>query len=41
MQRLTQELLNRPVTGLNLVSGSLRDQLGERGDLLVFLRHLG
>ena len=41
MKRLTEDLLSRPVAGLNLVPGMLRDQLGAGGDLLVFLRHLG
>lgn len=34
-------LLARPVTGLNLVPGTLADQLDPAGTLLVFLRHFG
>ena len=41
MKSLANELLDAPVSGLNLVPGSLRDQLGEEPTLLVFLRHLG
>jgi hypothetical protein len=39
---LTAELLDAPVEGLNLVAGTLRDQItADRPTLLVFLRHLG
>jgi len=41
MNPLTEEVLEAPVTGLNLAPGRLRDQLGEEATLLVFLRHLG
>jgi hypothetical protein len=34
-------VLDEPVTGLNLVPGRLRDQLGDEPTLLVFLRQLG
>jgi len=39
--KLPDELLNRAVTGLNLIPGTLRDQLGTDATLLVFLRHFG
>jgi hypothetical protein len=39
--RIPDALLDRPVSGLNLVPGTLRDQLGENVNLLVFLRHFG
>lgn len=41
MDRIPAVLLDRFVTGVNLMPGSLRDQLGERATLLVFLRHFG
>lgn len=41
MKHLTSNLLNTPVHGLNLEPHTLKDQLGESGDLLIFLRHLG
>ena len=34
-------LLDHLVSGLNLVPGTLRDQLGTEQTLLVFLRHFG
>ncbi len=34
-------LLDLPVSGLNLVPGSLRDQLSGDRTLFVFLRHFG
>jgi hypothetical protein len=34
-------VLATPVTGTNLVPGTLADQLGDRLTLLVFLRHFG
>ncbi len=40
MKNVPSELLDRPVTGLNLAPGTLRDQLS-RPTLLVFLRHFG
>ena len=39
--RIPKPLLDRPVTGLSLVPGTLRDQLGPELTLLVFLRHFG
>ncbi len=39
--RLPETLLDRPVGGVNLSPGTLRDQLGDGLHLLVFLRHLG
>jgi hypothetical protein len=45
LETIPEELLDRPVVGVGLSPGSLRDQLGgETGDrptLLVFLRHFG
>jgi hypothetical protein len=38
---LDSTILDAPVEGRNLRPGSLRDQLGRRPTLLVFLRHLG
>lgn len=38
---IPKEVLDAPVTGVNLVPGVLRDQLAPRGTLLVFLRHFG
>lgn len=39
---LSSEILDRPVDGVNLAAGSLRDQLPAGSPtLLVFLRHLG
>ena len=41
MKQIPDAVLDGPVTGTNLVPGLLRDQLGTRPTLLVFLRHLG
>lgn len=41
MKQIPQAILDRPVEGVNLQPGSLRDQLGDRPTLLVFLRHFG
>lgn len=41
MARIDAELWKAPVAGLNLVPGTLGDQLGEERALLLFLRHLG
>jgi hypothetical protein len=42
MRKLPSELLDSPVTGLNLAGATLRDQLNPDGQtLLVFLRHFG
>jgi len=38
---LPEELLGRPVAGLNLAPGLLRDQLDPDFTLIVFLRHFG
>lgn len=39
--RIPDAVLDRPVNGLNLAPGTLRDQLGDELVLLVFLRHFG
>jgi hypothetical protein len=41
VERIPAEVLDRYVTGANLMPGSLRDQIGGRATLLVFLRHFG
>ncbi|MFK7898159.1 MAG: SelL-related redox protein [Myxococcota bacterium] len=41
MSRIPKETLDRAVTGVGLVPGTLRDQIGEEITLLVFLRHFG
>lgn len=41
VNRIPDELLARFVSGVNLMPGSLRDQLGAAPTLLVFLRHFG
>ena len=41
MDQIPEELLQRAVTGVNLVPGQLKDQLGEGPTLLVFLRFFG
>ncbi|MDX1648452.1 MAG: peroxiredoxin-like family protein [Myxococcota bacterium] len=41
MQRIPDEILDAPVSGVNLMPGSLRAQLADRATLLVFLRHFG
>jgi len=41
MDAITDEILDAPVSGVNLAPGTLRAQLGERPTLLVFLRHFG
>ena len=38
---IPKDLLDHPVAGVNLVPGTLRDQLLEERTLLVFLRHFG
>lgn len=40
-ERIPDGVLERPVSGLNLMPGTLRDQLAEDVNLLVFLRHFG
>lgn len=40
-RRIPDEVLDEPVTGFNLMPGTLRDQLGDAPTLLVFLRHFG
>lgn len=42
MKQLTDTILNTPVEGVNLRSGTLHDQLNNhQPTLLVFLRHFG
>ena len=41
MDRIPDALLARYVNGVNLMPGTLRDQLGDAPMLLVFLRHFG
>lgn len=42
MKQLTDTILNTPVEGVNLRSGTLQDQLNNhQPTLLVFLRHFG
>jgi len=41
MDAIAEEALERPVVGVGLSPGRLRDQLGPGGTLLVFLRHFG
>jgi len=42
MTRISTEILNTPVDGVNLQPGGLGDQFdSQRPTLLVFLRHLG
>jgi len=45
VQRIPEEVLDRPVAGVGLMPGLLRDQLGDpdtgQATLLVFLRHFG
>ena len=38
---IAADTLDTPVAGLNLLPGTLRDQLGATPTLLVFLRHFG
>lgn len=41
MQTIPDSLLQTPVQGVNLLPGTLADQLDQRETLLVFLRHFG
>jgi hypothetical protein len=41
VDRIPDSLLARYVNGVNLMPGTLRDQLGEQPTLLVFLRYFG
>lgn len=41
MERVQNAVLDTPVEGINLKIGTLRDQLGSKPSLLVFLRHFG
>lgn len=41
IQTIPREVLDRYVKGVNLMPGSLADQLGDRPTLLVFLRFFG
>jgi hypothetical protein len=38
---IPEDVLDAQVTGVNLMPGTLRDQLGDGTTLLVFLRHFG
>lgn len=40
-EAIPAEVLDSPVLGVNLMPGSLRDQVGSLPALLVFLRHFG
>ncbi|HEY8121788.1 MAG TPA: SelL-related redox protein [Myxococcota bacterium] len=41
MEHIPEPLLGRYVNGVNLMPGTLRDQLGDAPTLLVFLRYFG
>jgi len=41
LDRIPASSLDRVVSGVNLMPGSLRDQIGDRETLLVFLRYFG
>ena len=41
MNTIAQSILSTTTEGVNLQPGSLRDQLGEKETLLIFLRHFG
>jgi hypothetical protein len=41
MRHLPQKFLDRPVDGVNLVAGTLADQIAGEPTLLTFLRHFG
>jgi hypothetical protein len=41
MERIDRAVLDAGVEGVNLRSGSLRDQLGTAPTLLYFLRYVG
>jgi hypothetical protein len=41
MKRIDHTVLDTPVEGVRLRPGCLRDQLGDKPTLLVFLRHFG
>lgn len=41
MNRLPATVLDSRVSGVGLMPGTLRDQIGDRATLLVFLRHFG
>lgn len=41
MTEIPAAVLDAPVAGVNLMPGTLRDQLGDATTLLVFLRHFG
>jgi len=40
-RQIPDDVLDAPVAGVNLMPGTLRDQLGDATTLLVFLRHFG
>jgi len=41
MKSIPKEILDTPVTGVNLKAGTLREQIDETPTVLVFLRHFG
>lgn len=41
MQKVERSVLETPVEGVNLIIGTLRDQIGREPTLLIFLRHIG
>ncbi|GIV72649.1 MULTISPECIES: hypothetical protein [Caldilinea] len=41
MKSIPKEILDTPVTGVNLKPGTLREQIDETPTVLVFLRHFG
>ena len=41
VERIPEEILDQPVSGVGLMPGSLRDQLGDEPTLLIFLRFFG
>jgi hypothetical protein len=41
LDQIPAATLDAPVTGVNLMPGTLRDQIGSESHLLVFLRHFG
>lgn len=41
MQFIPNQILETPITGVNLLEATLRQELGETPTVLVFLRHFG
>lgn len=41
MKSIPNEILDTPVSGVNLRPGTLRQQIDETPTVLVFLRHFG